>query len=232
MNFNLIDESGMTAADLETNRLALLKYLEPLRSWEFGQSQVTVGAGDGVPIYITKRNQHLTAAGYHTVEHGKPAIYIFPKADHFGNFTAGKPAKPFVPARKIGTFTLRARPAVPATPDTMRGGQLATICHEVAEVLGDPLIQTLANPDAQGRRLLREITDPVHKLYYKIVVNGVNCILPNTVLPNWYELGSAKPYDVMGWCSAPFQLAVVGGVTTGYAYFVTTVNGVTTYTKV
>ena len=214
MNFQILDESGMTPADLETTRLALIEYLKPLAPWNFGECQVTVGAGDGVPIYITKRNRKITAAGFHTVENGKPVIYIAPVTDRFGYFLAGKPAKPFVPAKKIGTFTLRARPAVPATPDTMRGGQLATICHEVIETLMDAGIDTYSSPDALGHNLLVEVADPVHGQYYKVVVNGINCILPNAVLPNWYKMGSTLPYDVMGWCIAPFVKSP-----RGYAYW-------------
>lgn len=83
-----------------------------------------------------------------------------------------------------------------------------------SEVEGDPLIQTLADPDSQGHRYLREIADPVHGQYYNVLVNGVNCILPNTCLPNWYKLDSSAPYDVMNYCTAPFQKAP-----RGYAYW-------------
>lgn len=209
MNFNLIDESGMTANDLEITRLAVIEYLKPLAPWGFGNCSVTVGAADGVPVYITKRKRKLTAAGYHAVENGLPVIYVAPRANLFGTY---RPAKPVVPAKKIGTFTLRARPAV---AEYLLSGQLATICHEIAEVLGDPLIATKSNPDSLGHNYLREITDPVHGQCYNVVIKSVNCVLPNTVLPNWYELGSAKPYDVMGWCTEPFQKAPKG-----YAYWV------------
>jgi len=218
MNFYIVDESGMTADELETTRLAILEYLGPLKPWNFGKSEVSVGVPVPsqtsylevlVPIYITKRKRRLTAAGYHTVENGVPTIYVVPRANKFGTYYAPKPA---VPAKKIGTFTLRARPVTPAK---FIAGQLATICHEVAEVLGDPLVKTISNPDSLGHNYLREITDPVHGIYYKATVKGVNCVLPDTVLPNWYELGSNPPYDVMLYCTAPFQKAPKG-----YAYWV------------
>lgn len=215
MNFSIRDESGMTQAELEIYALALAKYMGPLAPWGFGECKFSIG-GDDVPIYITKRNRKLGIAGYHTVENGnKPVIYIAPRTDRFGFFKAGKPAVPAVPARKIGAITLRARPAVAARPAQIRGGQLATVAHEVAEVLGDPLIATYSNPDALGHKYLREITDPMHGLYYREVINGVDCILPINVLPNWYELDSQGPYDTAGWSKAPFQKAP-----RGYAFWV------------
>ena len=180
-----------------------------------------------VPIYITKRNRKIGIAGFHTVENGIPAIYVVPRTDRLGYFHKGTPAKPYVPARKIGAITLKARPAVPARPDTVRSGKLSTIAHEVAEVLGDPLIQTLSNTDSLGHPYLREITDPVHGLCYNLVVNGFNCILPDTCLPNWYEQGSMYPYDVMGWCVAPFQKSP-----RGYAYWVKFTNGIRSFVRV
>lgn len=233
----------MTATELEVTRQALLEYLKPLAPWNFGECKITIGAGDGVPIYITKRNRILSGfsylSGYHTVENGKPVIYINPKTDRFGYFRAGRvgkpaaPATPYVPARKIGLFTLPARPAkvaraaIPATPDTLRGGQLSTIAHEISETLGDPLIVTYSKPDEFGRILLKEITDPVHGLHYRIIVNGINCILPNTCLPNWYELDSPAPYDVMNWCKKPFQLAPKG-----YANQVVITDGVRKFVRI
>jgi hypothetical protein len=214
MNFTIKDESGMTASELETTRLAIIEYLKPLSPWGFGHSEITIN-GEGVPIYITKRNRHLGIKGFHTVENGLPAIYVVPTTERFGYFHAGKAAVPAVPARKVAGVTLRARPAVPARPDTIRGGQLSTICHEVIEVLGDPLLQTLSNPDALGRKYLREIADPVAGEYYNKVIGGVNCVLPNTCLENWYNLGSSAPYDVMKTRKAPFELAP-----RGYAFWV------------
>lgn len=232
MEFNLCDESGMTADELETTRLALIEYLKPLAPWNFGECQITVGAGDGVPIYITKRKRIVSGmrylSGYHTVdENGKPVIYINPKTDKFGYFRAGRVGRPAVPARKVGLITLKARPAVPARPDYYRAGQLSTIAHEISETLGDPLIQTYSNPDEFGRILLKEITDPVHGQNYNVVINKINCILPNTCLPNWYELGSPAPYDVMGWCTKPFQLAPKG-----YANQVIITDGIRTFKRV
>lgn len=215
MNFDLVDESGMTADELETTRLAILEYLKPLKPWNFGSSQISIRSGEGVPVYITKRNRRITAKGFHTVENNKPVIYVAPTTERFGYFKPGKPMVPAVPARKIGAITLKARPAVPARPDTIRDGQLATICHEIVEVLADPLIKTTSNPDSLGHNYLREIADPVAGLYYHKLINGVECVLPNTVLPNWYELGSLPPYDVMLFCTAPFQKAPKG-----YAYWV------------
>lgn len=232
MDFNIIDESGMTNTELEVTRQAIIEYLKPLAPWNFGDSKITIGAGDGVPIYITKRNRMRSGfvflSGYHTHENGKPVIYINPKTDKFGYYRAGKPMVLAVPARKLafGVYT-KPRPAVPARPGTIRGGQLSTICHEISETLGDPLIQTYSSPDEQGRILLREITDPVHGQNYNVVINGINCVLPNTCLPNWYELGSTAPYDVMGWCTKPFQLAPKG-----YANEVIFTDGVRSFKRI
>jgi hypothetical protein len=215
MNFTIKDESGMTATELEITRLVIIEYLKPLSPWNFGNSEITIN-GEGVPIYITKRNRHLGIKGFHTVSvEGNSEIYVVPTTERFGFFKAGKPMVPAVPARKVAGVSLRARPAVPARPDTIRGGQLSTICHEVIEVLGDPLLQTLADADSSGHQYLREIADPVAGQYYNKVINGINCILPNTCLPNWYKLGATPPYDVMGYCVAPFQRAPKG-----YAFWV------------
>jgi hypothetical protein len=230
MNFTIKDESGMTATELEITRLAIIEYLKPLSPWGFGDSEITIN-GEGVPIYITKRNRILSKgrflSGYHTVENGEPVIYVNPKSDRFGYFRAGKAAIPARPARKVGLVTFNARPAVPARAGTVRAGQLSIIAHEVIETLGNPLIQNYSKPDELGRIILKEIADPVHGQNYNVVINGVNCILPNTCLPNWYELGSSAPYDVMGYCKKPFQLAPKG-----YANEVIFTNGVRSFKRI
>lgn len=229
MNFVIKDESGMTQDELETTRLAIIEYLKLLTPWNFGDSEITISQGDGVPVYITNRNRIISGlrylSGYHSVENGSPVIYINPKRDRFGYFRAGKPAvpavpaTPYIPARKVLGITIPARPpkvaraAIPARPDIMRGGQLSTIAHEVSETLANPFILNYSNPDEQGRIILKEIVDPVHGQNYRQVINGVNCILPNTCYPNWYEVGSPAPYDVLGLITKPFQLAPK----TGYA---------------
>jgi len=208
MNFTIKDESGMTASELETTRLAIIEYLKALSPWNFGDSEITIN-GDGVPIYITTRKAKIGTLGYHNVENGKPAIYVYPRPIKFGRY---RPPVAAIASKTIGSYTRKPKPAVPAY---YAAGQISTIAHEVAEVLGNPLVTTQSNPDSLGHNYLREITYPVHGIYYKVTVNGIDCVLPDTVLPNWYELGSSAPYDVTGYCTAPFQKAP-----RGYAYWV------------
>ena len=233
MNFNIVDESGMTADELETTRLALIEYLKPLAPWNFGDSEFTIGAGDGVPIYITKRKRILSKgrflSGYHTVENGQPVIYVNPKADRFGYFRKGKAAVPAVPARKLGFgIYTKPRPAVPARPDTIRAGQLLIVAHEVIETICDPMVDNYSQPDSLGRKWLIEVADPVHGVYYNEVINGVNCVLPDTVLPSFYDVNGQAPYSVANAPKAPFTIPIK----TGYANEVIFINGVRTFKRI
>lgn len=220
MNFSIQDESHFTSNELLTIKEAVEEFgNKDLAGWKFGTITCTIGnlqKGD-VPIYITKRNRKPFASAYHTVENGKPAIYVLPRVsiNRFGFYS------PAQPSRKIGIFTR------PARKEVKDAGMITSLLHEVAEVLGDPLLNTESAPDSLGRRYHQEIADPVFGINYVKKINGINCVFPAVVLPNWYLLGSTAPYDTAGYCTAPFQKSPKG-----YAYWVKIVGKVKSLVKV
>ena len=204
MKLIIINEVDFTANDMLTNKLAVTEHISHYSpQWGFGMPEVDTMTfvGDAskakdldvydIKVYITNRNRRTGAAGYHIVERGKPVAYILPntKFNRFGVYR-----------KPIGRF-----------PAYYRSGCLEVICHEIAEILGDPLITTFSAPDSQGRNWLREIADPVAGSHYMRVINGVNCVLPDIVLPSFYEVNGVAPYSLGESVKAPFTLYVKGG---------------------
>lgn len=220
-NFCLINEADWSATELATTAAAMLEYGNvDLAPWKFGTVTCTVGnlqAGD-VPVYITTRARKRGASAYHDKDaNGHPFIYVLPGQafNRMGFYVAPQPS------RKIGLFTR------PARKEMIQPGPLTSLIHEVAEVLGDPLVNTEAAPDALGHNLLREITDPVFGINYMKMIAGKPCIFPDSVLPNWYVLGSSGPWDISFWCRSAFQKTPKG-----YAYYVKVVGNIKRFFKV
>lgn len=197
----LVNEAKLTDDEMVTTKLALEDFICSLLDWKFEDVTISLKpplATDWV-VYITSRNRHSGALGYHTVEHGVPVSYCLPNTayNRFGTYR-----KPFIVRGKL----IRA--------ELMRQGMLGVICHEVAEMLGDPLTKTLSAPDSQGRQWLREIVDPVHGINYMKVINGKNCIFPDVVLPSFYDVNGKAPYSIKNSLTAPFSL-----ISKGYGYY-------------
>ena len=197
----LVNEVNLTDNEMVTTKLALEDFVCSLLDWKFGDIKISLDAPLATDwiVYITSRNRHTGAGGYHTVEHGVPVAYCLPNTayNRFGTY------------RKA--FIVKGKQVL---PEFMRQGMLGVICHEVAEMLGDPLTKTLSAPDSKGRQWLREIADPVHGINYMKVINGKNCIFPDVVLPSFYDVNGKASYSVKNVLTAPFTLAPLG-----YGYY-------------
>lgn len=216
----LINEAGFTPNELLTIKEAVEEFgNKDLAPWGFGTVTCTIGnpQKDDILTYITTRNRKHRASAYHTTENGKPVIYCLPGQafNRDGFFVAAKPAT------WIGKYLS------PARKEMIQAGMLTNLLHEVGEVLSDPLLQSDSAPDALGHNYLREIADPVMGINYVKMVNGINCVFPAVVLPDWYLLGSMPPYDTAGYCTAPFQKSPKG-----YAYWVKVVGKIRQFIKV
>ena len=223
MDFCLVDESHFTPKELETIRQAVELFANDpnhgLGLWNFGKQTCTIGnlQKSNVPVYITTRERKRGASAYHDKDATGPYIYCLPGMA-FNRDGFFSPARP---AHWIGKYLS------PARKEVMQAGMLTNLLHECGEVLGDPLVQSESAPDTLGHDYLREIADPVFGINYVKVVNGVNCVFPAVVLPNWYILGSVGPYDTAGFCTAPFQKSP-----RGYAYWVKLVGKIKQFIKV
>lgn len=204
MNFCIVDEIGLTQDEIKTLALGASDHLLAYASqWKFSASiRSGVLSASDVPIYITNRNRRVGASGYHCYENGKPAIYVLPNTAY----------------NRYGTWrkALLGLLGKVILPEYKREGTLTTICHEVAEVLSDPLVTTLSAPDSQGRRWLVEIADPVMGFTYMKVINGHKCIFPDIVFPGFYDFNSTKPLSIMNTPTAPFTIP---NPLKGYAYW-------------
>lgn len=144
-------------------------------------------------IYISERNRHPKAAGYHDTDkvHNVPYAYISPQAagSVFGKIhhplvqLAHKVGSLLIPTRSFGKFQMLAQ-----------GAFLATV-HEILEILGDPWIKAISGvmpgttQDSQGRGWLMEICDPVDKCFvlWTDPVTGQDCVNTDWVLKNFYN---------------------------------------------
>lgn len=80
--------------------------------------------------------------------------------------------------------------------------------HEVLEMLGDPRpsVQLVEDPGPDGCGWIQELGDPIETFSYQ--VNGVP--MSDFVLPAWFTVGAAGPYDFMNVLKAPFTTAPGG----------------------
>lgn len=203
INIRLIDETGMAKADLDNITNAVQYYSAFVaKAWDLGALTVVSGGtalkGEWI-IYITERKRKTGAAGYHTFENQTPVAYCSLKASGrlYGHYI--KPL--IIKGKQIhGAF--------------YTSGLVTVICHELAEMLCDPKIETISAQDSLGRTWLVEVCDHVFGSYQNYVVNGNNCILPDATTPNFYKLGAAGPYDLFGAATAPFTMTPKG-----YAYY-------------
>jgi hypothetical protein len=206
MNFCVVNESGLTPDEIKTLLLGSADHIAQYApAWKFGAITVTSGTplATDIPCYITVRNRRTGAAGYHGVENGKPAIYVLPNTA-FNRYGTWRKA---LVQRLTGKVIL---------PEYKREGTLSVLCHEIAEVLGDPLVKTVSTPDKNGHQWLVEIADPVVGFPYMKVINGHNCIFPDIALPSFYDVNGLAPYSIAKSPKAPFTIP---DPAKGYAYW-------------
>lgn len=153
-------------------------------------------------VYITERARHAGASGYHSVESGSPVAYCSPRAS--GNRTFGTYHPPVFTKKGVQLF-----------PSRFLAGLSYTLSHELAEMIGDPLLETLSSPDGQDRQWLRELCDPVMNSCLTFTDStGKVVVLADVVLPSFYDLKGVAPFSLANAPTAPFTLSKKG-----YAYW-------------
>lgn len=203
ITLRLINDNAVTDADFQTLAKGVEEFV-PLvtNAWKIKEVSVVAGGtpvdGDWL-IYITEKNRHLGAAGYHDTLNGYPVAYCSPKASGrlFGTYI-----KPLVVKGKTIHGSI------------ITSGLITTICHEIAEMLCDPYIKTVSSTDAKGRKWLVEVADHAFGSFKVITVNGKNLVLPDITTPAFYDLNAAAPYSIFNACIAPFVMTPKG-----YAYY-------------
>ena len=199
----LINDNELSPADF-LNVTAAVSHFVPLVTKAWGLAPVSVvGGGTPAPtdwvVNITETNRLVGARGYHKDVNGVPTAYVSLRA-------AG---------RVYGTYIkpLFYKGGL-VHPAIYSEGVVTVICHEIAEMLCDPIVENFSKPDAQGRNWLIEVCDHVFGSYSFYSVDGRTCVLPDVTTPNFYELGSHAPYSLFGGATAPFTMSK-----NGYGYF-------------
>ena len=179
-----------------------------------------IPTGKDFCVYITERNIHNGAAGYHEWDsiHSVPRAYISPAQSRsvFGKFHYPIDA----PAHTVGTLHIPER--VYGKFMILAQGAVTAAVHEVLEVLVDPKVQSLSGvvagttKDAQGRAWIMEVCDPVDRNLYRWTdsITKQDCALPDFVFKSFYNTNSKGQVTRGNSVSHPFTLA-----TGGYAYW-------------
>jgi hypothetical protein len=201
-NIALINDEGISTADMTTLVTALQAFCDQVtKAWNQPSVKVSTEATPGSwVVHLTEAKRSLGALGYHTVEAGLPVAYVSLKA--VNGKLWGKYYKPMVIKGKL------IRDAV------YSAGLISVICHEVAEMLCDPAIQTVSAKDAQGRQWLVEVCDHCYGSYTTQVINGNLCILPDVTTPAFYDLNGKAPFTIFNAIKAPFTMTPKG-----YGYY-------------
>jgi hypothetical protein len=176
------------------------------KAWNLKETGVVPGtkrSADGWNVCIVDKfpNPAVQAYGYHEVLNGQPIAYIL--AGSFKNAPLGK-------FRKGISFKGKV-----ISQDRYQQGTALVVFHEVIEMLVDPQIANLSDPDSKGRRWLLEPADHVRGAMYKITArDGRDVIAPDWTLPAFYKLDAKAPYSYLNSVTTPFTLTP-----TGYGYY-------------
>lgn len=167
--------------------------------WALGQ--VTVTGSDATPfdmrIRVTDKNRHTGAKGYHGVENGIPTAYCSPNASI--NKLFGTYRKAIMSRGKV------------LYPAKLTSGLTDIIQHEAVEMLADPLVKTLSEPDGNSHQWLVEPADPVDGVFDMQVVDGKQVIFCDFVLPSFYKIAGVAPFDFAGKVVKPFTIPIKSG---------------------
>jgi hypothetical protein len=191
----------LSPADFQT-LVDAVKYYTPLitKAWKLPDVIVTTTPIKGAwVVNITDKNRHVGASGYHTVANGIPTAWCSPQAS--GRLWGHYIAPLFL--KKVQVHGALYTP-----------GLVTTVLHEIAEMLVDPVIQTLSAKDSQGRQWLVEVCDHVFGTYQVHSIGQNVCVFPNITTPAFYDLKGKAPFDLLGVVTAPFSLTPKG-----YAYY-------------
>lgn len=201
MKIQLVNDANIAANDFHTLTVAS-EYFANIVAKAWGQSSVTVSpdAGDMV-IYVTDLKRQLGAAGYHTVENGKPVGYVSPKS------TSGKIFGQYTPSKYLKSIKR-------TLPERYVSGLITVICHELAEMLCDPYIKTVSAEDANGRTWLVEVGDHAFGGFFNKTFFGQVCVFPDITTPAFYDLKGKAPYSIANLLTGPFKKSAKG-----YAFY-------------
>ena len=201
MKVQLVNQAGIADNDFHTI-VSAVDYFGTLvaTAWNAPSLIVTTDPGDWV-IYITESNRQLGAAGYHKVVAGKPTGYVSPKGSGSTLFGVFYPAKYLKSIKK----TIAERYV---------SGLVTVICHELAEMICDPLITTYSKPDALGRQWLIEVGDHAFGGFLNKTFFGKVCVFPDITTPAFYDLKGKAPFSIANLLTAPFKMPAKG-----YAYY-------------
>jgi len=201
MKVQLVNQAGIADNDFHT-LVTAADYFASLvtKAWNTSALTVTAEAGDWV-IYVTDSNRQLGAAGYHKVVAGKPIGYVSPKASGTKMFGEYTPSKYLKSIKK----TIAERYV---------SGLITVICHELAEMICDPVIQTYSKQDALGRTWLIEVGDHAFGGYFNKTFYNQVCVFPDITTPAFYDLKGKAPFSIANLLTAPFIMS-----TKGYGYY-------------
>ena len=150
-------------------------------------------------VHITEANRHPSATGYHGVSALVPTSWCSPRA---AGRIYGHYAKALMSKGKM------------IHPESFTPGLVTTVCHEIAEMLVDPVIANYSAVDPQGRHWLIEVADHVFGVFALEVVAGNNCVLPDCTTPAFYDRAGKAPFSIYGGATAPFTMT-----SKGYGYY-------------
>ena len=201
MKIQLVNQTGIADNDFHT-LVTASDYFAGLvtKAWNAPAVTVTSEPGDWV-IYVTDSNRVLGAAGYHKVVAGKPTGYVSPKGSGSSMFGTYYPAKYLKSIKK----TIAERYV---------SGLITVVCHELAEMICDPLIATYSSKDALGREWLIEVGDHAFGGFFNKTFFGKLCVFPDITIPAFYDLKGKAPFSLANLIKAPFTMSAKG-----YAYY-------------
>jgi hypothetical protein len=196
ITIRLINDCGIDPTSFEIITKAVQNFVPKVATaWNIPHVTV-INGGTPAPtdwlVYATEKNRSLGALGYHSVKAGVPVAYCSLKA---------------VGSKLFGLYhralTVKGKVIRPVTYST---GLVTVFCHEIAEMLCDPLIQTLSPVDKLNRHWLVEVCDHVAGMYY---MDGIN-VIPDVTTPAFYNLTGTAPYSILNSTNAPFTMTPKG----------------------
>lgn len=204
-------ESSSQLAQIETFVEAFLTVLDPTVKID-----TVASAGDDI-INITEQQGHAGAAGYHVFRNGVPTAFVRPSA-------RGRLWGTYIPARYSLAITktvlgkkIVIRPSKMTTPESFTPGLITDLCHEIAETLSDPNVETYLGPDRNGFQILYEPCDWVEGTFFARTLNGITAVFPNVALKAFADLTNKQgPYDLLGFVKAPW--GYVGSISEAWGY--------------
>ena len=207
MKVQLVNQAGIADNDFHTLVTAVDYFGSVVtKAWGAPSLTVTTDPGDWV-IYVTDLHRQLGAAGYHTVIAEKPTGYVSPKGSGSTLFGTFYPAKYLKSIKK----TIAER---------YISGLVTVVCHELAEMICDPIIQTYSKPDSLGRSWLIEVGDHAFGNFFNKTFFNQVCVFPDITTPAFYDVKGKAPFSIANLLTAPFTMSAKG-----YGYY-KGVNGV------